>query len=370
MSYRNIIKTVLVFSLIFSLVTTPVFAQLGTTQSGQDDISSNEKDNNSVTNLSENEDSKKFNKLEKKLTGVGQMSGAGATQQISVHILGDVQSPGVYNTIVSDRAADVVKMAGINRNSLRVIQIRHPGDKTRYIDLYQYYYFGNLSQNPFLQDNDVIFVPVQSGSVRIEGPVKRPGTYELFGEKYLSQIVQLAGGFTSALSKINPIKIIRFTDGGEKTVLDVDQSKASLSRFQLQKGDIYIIPDVINSSKEFDYSVESIPGENLIYPTSVPDVFVIGAVSKPGPYPYKSHLTIKDYVGFAGANASANFRSVRVLRNGKKVRKSLYAKTQAGDVVIVREKALNGFVSYLTIVSTVISVTLSAFVLRDVLKNP
>jgi len=290
-------------------------------------------------------------------------------QQINIHVLGDVQNPGVYKAKVSDRIVDLLNMAGPNREKTRVVQIRHPGKKTRYYDLYQYYHFGNLAQNPFLRDNDVIFIPKNRGAIRIEGPVARPGLYELNGEKNLLQIVRLAGGFSRALAKSHAIKVIRFVGDGKKSVISVVHDKSSLKKFKVEKGDVYIIPDVINAEKDFDYSVETIPGEHIVYPTSVPDVFVIGAVSLPGPYPYKSHLTVKDYVGFSGASANAYLRSVKVLRNGKKKRLRMYSKIQAGDVIIVREKSLELFLKYVGIAATILSVTTSAIVFQDFVRN-
>ncbi len=290
-------------------------------------------------------------------------------QAISVHVLGDVADPGVIKVKVSDRAADVLKLAVPNRSTVRSFQIRHPEEDTRYFDLYQYYYFGNLNHNPYLKENDTIFVPQSKGAVRIEGPVARPGVFELGSEKYLSQIVRLAGGFTASLSKMQPIKVIRFSDESEKFVLDVVQTEESLKKFEIKKGDVIAVPDVVNANNKFDYSLEVIPGENSVYPTSVPDVFVVGAVTQPGPYPYKSHLTIKDYVGFAGASADASFRSVSIMRDGKKKSYRLHDKMQAGDVLIVKQKSRSQMVTYVSIASALLSVAMTAVLINEYTKN-
>lgn len=286
----------------------------------------------------------------------------------NVHVLGDVQNPGILKADVSDRAMDVLKYALPNRPTVRLIEIRRDGERTKTYDLYQYQYHGNLSQNPYLKDNDVIFVPKIGRVVRIEGPVTRPGVYELSGEKTLDSVAQLAGGFGSSLSKSYPIRVIRFDEMGKKNVIEVVIDRSEMKKFKVASGDIIIVPDKINSAKKFDYSVEAIPGENIVYPTSVPDVFVIGSVSAPGPYPYKSQFTIKDYLGFSGATADASFRSVVVIRDGEKKRKKLYESANAGDVIIVKQKGINEFLKYVGIASTLMSVTLSAIVLRDVVK--
>lgn len=288
---------------------------------------------------------------------------------IQVHVIGDVGNPGVVETALSTRASELIQMAQPNRNKVRLFQVRHSGERARYYDLYQYYFYGNLKHNPYLKDNDVIFVPEERGAVRIEGPVKRTGIFELAWEKNLYQIVQLAGGFTTAMSKMHPIKVIRYSEEGKKFVLEVVQTKSALKKFKIRKGDVIIVPDVINANKRFDYSLETIPGENLVYPTSVADVFIMGAVLTPGPYPYKSHLTVKDYVGFAGAQSNAHLHSVKILREGKKKRKRMDGQVQAGDVIIVREKNTDMFVKYLGIASTILSVTLSTIVIREYMKD-
>lgn len=290
-------------------------------------------------------------------------------QPIQVHVLGDVVAPGVIDTTLSTRASELIQMAQPKRNNVRLFQVRHENEKTKYYDLYQYYFFGNLKHNPYVKDNDVVFVPEERGAIRIEGPVKRTGVFEIGWEKNLYQIIQLAGGFTRALSKENPLKIIRYSETGKKQLLEVSYKTDALRQFRIRNGDIIIVPDVLNANKRFDYSIETLPGENLVYPTSVADVFVIGSVLNPGPYPYKSQLTVKDYVGFAGAQSNAHLSNVKILRNGKKKGKRLDAQVDAGDVIIVREKNTDQFVKYLGIASTILSVTLSTIVIRRYMQD-
>ncbi len=289
-------------------------------------------------------------------------------QGIKVHVLGDVSNPGIYRIGVSDRVTDVISQAGPRRGSYRLIKIKHNDGSAKFYDLYQYYYYGNLNQNPYMIDNDVVTLVESRGAVRVEGPVSRPGVFEIYYEKNLGDVIKLAGGFTGAMAADAPIKVIRFSGNGQKDILEVYQDKGQFKKFAIKKGDIVIVPDVVNMDKKFDYSVESIPGENIVYPTSVPDVFVIGSVAVPGPFPYKSHLTIKEYIGFAGAGASSNLHSVTVFRNGKKKRYKLGDKVYAGDVIIVKDRGFETFLKYVGIASTLMSVTLTALVLRSELK--
>lgn len=290
-------------------------------------------------------------------------------QNISVHVLGDVASPGIQKVKMTERASEILKMASPNRETTRLIQIRRPGEETRYYDLYQYYYFGNLAHNPYVQEGDTIFVSQTKGAVRIEGPVARTGVYELNNEKNLEQIVRLAGGFTSSISRVEPLRVVRFADEGNKRILDVLSQESDLKNFTIQKGDVIIVPDVVTAGKAFDYSVEQVPGENMVYPTSSPYVIVMGAVQQSGTFLYKAHFTVKDYVGLAGATSDASMKSVKIVRGKKTKRVGLNDTVQAGDVIFVKTKSSQETMKYVSYISAILSVSLSAYVLKTYLEE-
>lgn len=287
--------------------------------------------------------------------------------KIKVHVLGEVQSPGVYEISISDRLSDVLKLALPKRVSQRIVQVRYPGEKIAVYDLYKYYYQGDLSQSPFLRENNIVFLPPLSGAVRIEGPVARPGLYELRNEKSINDLLELSGGLSSAASQIHPIKVVRFSEKGKKFVMNVNNTRMDRRSFKIEKGDIIIIPDIINDPKKFDYTVETIPGENLFYPTSTPNIFVMGSVTQAGPYPYKSHLRIKDYVAYASPSPQARLNNVTLIRNGKRSPLRFDEKPIPGDILVVKSKLSIGTI--ITAVSTVLTLTLTTLLLRDQLQK-
>lgn len=288
-------------------------------------------------------------------------------QLIKVHVVGDVKAPGIITTSITARVSDVLSQAMPNRKSMRIIQIRQYGEKTKYYDLYRYFYHGDLSSNPYLKDGDVIFVPSKYGAIRIEGPVSRPGLYELWGEKNIWQILVLSGGRTASASKTAPIKVIRFSEDNKKHLISVTNSKKALKKFQIKKGDIIVVPDIVNSKNKFDYRVETIPGEHLFYPTATPEVFVMGQVAQPGAYPYKSHLTIKDYMSYAAPATTAKLNRVTIVRNGKKLKAKYDSHVYAGDIIIVKEKVT--FKGIITTVASSLSVVLTGLLLYTTIKN-
>lgn len=287
--------------------------------------------------------------------------------QINIHILGEVLRPGIYRTPVSSRMSSVLSWAGLKRESTRIVQVKQSDGKTRQYDLYRYYYHGDLSQNPFLGENDVVFIPPLKGAIRIEGPVARPGVYEIYRETNVYDTLLLSGGVTNSVSNIHPIKIIRFSEGGKKFILNVQNIKSSLKSQKVLKGDIIIVPDIINNPKKFDYSVESIPGEKLFYPTSTPNVFVMGQVTQAASYPYKSQLRVKDYIAYASPSPSALLKNVTLIRDGKRSLLRFDEKPIPGDILVVKSKISVG--SIVTVATSALTLTLTILLLKDQLEK-
>ena len=301
--------------------------------------------------------------------GGASFPGSSMIQKVNVHIIGDVYAPGVYNVQLAQRLSEALEMAGPIRSSTRLVQIRYPDGKFKIYDLYRYYFYGKLSENPRLVDGSVINVLPHRGVVRVSGAVKRSGLYELNGEKTLLNLLSLAGGASLHHNKLDPVIVVRFDETRKRTLEKVPFEKKDLKHFKVLAGDIIYFPDRINHANKFDFTTETIPGESIVYPTSVPDVFVIGAVSAPGPYPYKSHLTVKDYVGFSGATQDAKLSRVKIFRDGKKKSYTMNSKVQAGDVIIVKQKGLTEVMKYVGIISTVMGVTLTALILKDTIRD-
>jgi protein involved in polysaccharide export with SLBB domain len=354
-------RTVLTAYLLSFFTIAPVIAQTSPDPRKQPGFQ-----NSNVSDLSKNEDGKFPNVSPTSPLSNKALSGQEYTH-INVHVLGDVENPGLYTVEISERLSNALSFASPKRSSLRIVQLRTPGQGTRSIDLYKYYFQGDLGNNPFLKENDVIFVPQHKGIVRIEGPVARPGLYELANEKNLDDVTRLAGGMTSATSNIHPVKVIRFSEAGKKFVLNVSNTRRDLRNFKIMKGDIIIIPDIVNNPSKFDYTVESIPGENLFYPTSTPNVFVMGQVGLAGSFPYKTQLRIKDYLASASPTPQAKMDTVSLIRNGKRMTARFDEKPIPGDILLVKSKLSVGTI--VAALSTTLTLALTTLLLRDQLKN-
>ncbi|QQR81378.1 MAG: SLBB domain-containing protein [Deltaproteobacteria bacterium] len=160
-----------------------------------------------------------------------------------VHILGEVNKPGTYRVPASPRLSEAIQIAGdiLERGSNRRIEIKRENSKNQKVDLNAFKQFGDLNSNPYLLDNDTIFVPLQGKVVQMVGSVVRPGVYELLNEKNIQDLLSLVGGFASGLDRNVPLKIIRYVNG-DKIIINVVNDDEHRKDFILENADVIVAP--------------------------------------------------------------------------------------------------------------------------------
>lgn len=259
-----------------------------------------------------------------------------------VHVLGEVRQPGTYYVQASSRLAEAVQRAGgiAENGSARRIELRRKHGGAIKIDLLKFRMSGSLENNPYLMDNDVVFVPLRENVVRVVGAVKRPETYELKDEKKLVDAIDLAGGFNMAIALKEPIRIVRYVDG-EKKLIEVENDTQVISEFGVQSGDVIIIPNMITKDTKFDYNVASIPGDQVFYPSYEDRVFILGGVASPGAYSFTPYHTINQYVSLAGGLTDRGVSKYKIIgADGKSRRAKESDKVNPGETVMVKQRAM------------------------------
>jgi protein involved in polysaccharide export with SLBB domain len=140
-----------------------------------------------------------------------------------VHVVGAVEHPGTYKAHATDRVTKVIAEAGgqtahrgtSGSGSVRRIQItRRDGQKVP-ADLLLYELQGDTTNNPFLNDGDVIVVPYESLVVTVNGAVQRPGRYELVDTKDVAEVIRMAGGLRSTATTQLPILLAHRNVGND-----------------------------------------------------------------------------------------------------------------------------------------------------------
>lgn len=273
----------------------------------------------------------------------GQPGGMGTPSMAlgyQIHVLGEVFQPGTYKIPASGRLADAIKRAGgfAGSGSDRRIELKRNGRIIQTVDFLKYQLLGNLADNPYLQDNDVVFVPLRKNVIRVVGAVRRPETYELRNEKTLGQVIRLAGGFNAATATDEMLRVIRF-EGGEKQVKEVANNTQAMKKFKILSGDVVVVPNVVTKETEFDYNIASIPGDQVFYPSYEDRVFVLGGVQIPGAYPFSPYYTVNQYISLAGGLNDRGKERYRIIDvNGKSRKAAESDRVNPGDTVMIKQR--------------------------------
>ncbi|MBC7543724.1 MAG: SLBB domain-containing protein [Candidatus Sericytochromatia bacterium] len=223
---------------------------------------------------------------------------------IKVFASGQVDSPGVYTIPAETRLSETLRLAGgvAENGSLRQVTVTAVDGSKRSVDLYQFAYAGDLTQNPKLRAGDRILVPMIVRRVAFLGQVVRPGLFELTEGDTVSSLLELAGG----ANREGALREATVWPGGLRG------EPAALR--QLNLADPKTAPSVLT-----DGDIVFIPSQRNPQETSV--VYVYGSVSRPGAVPYRAGNRLSDYLNAAGGPApSAWLQSVRITRAGRNAR--------------------------------------------------
>lgn len=158
-------------------------------------------------------------------------------RNVKVQVLGEVKSPGAYELPGVMGVLDAVGHAGglTDKASIRKVDVMKDGKTIGTFDYFKWRIFGDETQNPYVEPNEIVYVSVISNQVAIDGEVKRPGTYEVLPGETYSKVLEMAGGYTPEAVP-GEVKISRKHDVLSKVNL------AAASELPLQNGDSIFVP--------------------------------------------------------------------------------------------------------------------------------
>ena len=165
-----------------------------------------------------------------------------------VTLLGALKNPGTYDYFSRQRVLDVLALAGgLSDNAGRMVQVRRDAadpdnPSTFLIDLDQLIKEGKAELNIDIKRGDVVFVP-ESGQVYVDGAVRNPGNYPIKEAMTVQEAVTAAGGFSTTADE-GDIKLVRFTEGGQREVAEVsakDIRAGAASNLVVQDRDIIFV---------------------------------------------------------------------------------------------------------------------------------
>ncbi len=185
-------------------------------------------------------------------------------RSITVNIFGETIHYGSFSMSAINTAFNALVAAGgpTDIGSVRNIRVMR-GRESRQLDIYAFMNNPAVQYDFFLEDNDIIHVPVAERVVGISGAVRRAFRYELTAGENLSKLIEFAGGL-SANAYREVIQVRRFTDDRQvlidvnlKEILDAKQD------FPLLNGDevvVRAIPSPIENTAGIEGAVE-LPGK-------------------------------------------------------------------------------------------------------------
>lgn len=321
-----------------------------------------------------------------------------AVQPAVVYIEGEVGSPGRYPLTTNMTVADLVRVGG----GLKPDADTQDGDLTRYEYagesqltaqhepiVISAALSGDPKNNAPLHNGDVVSIRQLPGwddlgaTITLKGEVRHPGTYGIRPGERLSSILERAGGFLpdaypyGAILERVQVRDLE-TKEQNKLVLRVKDAEGSLEAMpettpaQKQAKEMALgqyettlvqlttnppvgriairITSHIDSWKNKAVDFEARAGDTLIIPKRPDYVMVTGQVFNPTAVAYRPGKNVKWYLEQAGGvTTTANRKSIFVIRadgsiigrrEGLWTGSSLGSVLQAGDTVVVPEKAI------------------------------
>lgn len=250
-----------------------------------------------------------------------------------VHVVGEVKFPGTYLVQSIDRVTELIAEAGglTSWSWPREIEIRHEHGDTTIFDFYSFERQGELSEVPFVNSGDVIYVPsidLQKAVVTLQSDMKSGGIYQISpGEDLMGFLLRIR--VITNNSDVSGVTVIRQTGkkGKDSRLKPFGNRDQIALPFPLQNLDRIIVPSAY--------------------------VYVRGACRNPGAYPFIMNLTAKDYAGMAGADYQAGgMRGLKVFHTMTgKTSKGAEARVQAGDVIQIPQSLGNQLRDYGPILS-------------------
>ncbi|MEW6218604.1 MAG: SLBB domain-containing protein [Thermodesulfobacteriota bacterium] len=210
------------------------------------------------------------------ITGVSVSVSMGKLRTIQVFVLGEVKRPGLYSVSALATAVHALLAAGgpTPLGSLRGLELKRNGEITSRIDLYRFLQRGDISDDTRLMAGDVVFVPAVGPLVAVTGNVKRPGIYEMQGERTLQGVLALAGGLAPRAYN-QRLQIERAFANQQEIILDIPY-------------------DTVEKQQPVPVADGDVVKVFSLMPVAANAVTLIGNVARPGEYAFRPGLRVRD----------------------------------------------------------------------------
>ena len=202
---------------------------------------------------------------------------------IRVYVVGDVVSPGPYElSSLSTPLNALFQATGpTDRGSFRILRHMRGNQLVQEVDVYDLLLRGVRGDLKRLENGDTVLVPPLGPTVHVEGMVRRPGIYELRGEKSLAEVLELAGGILPTATLRN-IQVQRLEANEKRTMLSVSLDPTA-SRGDAEKA---IRAFAIGANDEVRIFPIAQHNQEIVY--------LEGHALRPGKYSFRKGMKVSD----------------------------------------------------------------------------
>jgi protein involved in polysaccharide export with SLBB domain len=251
----------------------------------------------------------------------------GNIRSIQVAMIGEVFAPGNYTLSSFSTVFNALYASGgvTENGSMRAIKVYRSNRLVAEVDVYDFLVNADQSKNIRLQDNDVIMVPPVEKRVEIQGPLRRPGLFEIVQDESLEDLIKFAGGFNGMAYPSRAI-VYRTTDK-ELKIENIENN--DYASFRPRQGDNFIFGEILTRY------------ENRVQ--------VTGALMRPGTFGLLEGMKINDLIKKAeGLREDAFLNRATLYRTKPDFSLEIVAvnigaivRGEEQDIVLQREDVLN-----------------------------
>ena len=270
-----------------------------------------------------------------------------------IGIYGGVKIPGKYEYVFGEFLSDLIQIAGglrTNADPEKIEITRYNGPTEKFSFTVEFQESKDVQLNP--EDHIMVQYAKQykrQEVVYITGEVVHPGVYSILpGQTTIGNILAKASGYTnrsdSSKITINNRDIYEIPDRELERILLIPEENRSTSerayikaRMMTQKGALET-----NSIIQAQYIKDFLVAKNDIIhvPENFDYVEILGAVKRPGRYPFIQSYLYDNYIEIAGGITSNATRNKFVIKAGTGQRLPAKHKTKidTGDIIFIAEK--------------------------------
>ena len=200
----------------------------------------------------------------------------GRLRSIEVYVVGEARHPGAYTISSLSTVLNLLfACGGPNvQGSLRHIQVRRAGQPASEFDLYDFILHGDKSKDIRLDTGDTLFIPAAGPQVAMAGSVRHPAIYELAAKSTLSELLELAGGFSPTAST-GQVSLERIQDDRSRQAMTVALDTAG-RQTALRDGDVVFVNHITAAYEK--------------------TVSIRGNLANPGRFPWHPGMRLSDII--------------------------------------------------------------------------